>query len=154
MKAHKNPKWFDAVQAVARGETLVSWSAKTNTPYSTAVSWSCSPEFKAAVGGIQTQVLNDTVSKLNAASSDLADALVEIARTARSDSTRLAAIESGWANLVKLESHSRLRAELNELRDAVAKLAEQHANAYESGAGPCGTEVEDSGTDSPASDSD
>lgn len=124
MKPRNSGKWHDAVLAVARGDTLLEWSQRTGTSYATARSWSVTPDFKRDVLAVQDAVLDSAVAKLNAASGELADNLVGIAKTARSESTRVQAIQASWDNMIKLESHAKLRAEVAELRGMVSQLME------------------------------
>jgi hypothetical protein len=129
MKARTPGKWQELVEAVARGETVVSWCQSTGTSYRTAKEWSRTGKFKAEVLAAQTAVLESAIAKLNAASGLLADELVSLSRTARSESTRIAAIQASWENMIKLESHTKLRAEVAELRAEVDRLMETHSVA-------------------------
>jgi hypothetical protein len=131
MKARNSGKWQDAVQSVARGETLLAWSQRTGTSYATARSWSVTPQFKHDVLAVQAAVLDSAVAKLNAASGECADELVSLSRNARSESTRVMAIQATWDNMIKLESHAKLRAEVAELRAAVTRLMETKTSASE-----------------------
>jgi hypothetical protein len=131
MKPRNPGKWQDAVQAVASGETLLAWSQRTGSSYATARSWSCTPKFKAEVLALQAAAVESTIGKLRAGMPELADELVGIGKHGRSESTRVQAIQATIDNMIKLESHVKLRAEVAELHEKVALLIATQAGAQQ-----------------------
>jgi hypothetical protein len=129
MKPRNSGKWNDLVQARAAGETLVSWSQRTGTAYSTVLSWSGTARFKAEVLAIQAAAVESTIDKLRAGMPALADELVSIGKHGRSESTKVQAIQATIDNMIKLESHAKLRAEVAELMAKVSRLEETHGSA-------------------------
>ncbi len=95
------------VFGVASGET-VSAAAKTlGIPRRTARRWAADPKFKAAVESIRTQALDAAIGRLTAGAMGAVDALVELAKAADTDATRVSAAKAILSQLpAMIEFHT------------------------------------------------
>jgi hypothetical protein len=82
---------------------------------STACTWTALPAFRSDVGRIRTQILDRAIGKLTGAVSEVADGMIQLAQSAESESTKLAAQKAVIAALLEVSEHSEITAKLAQI---------------------------------------
>ena len=103
--------------AAAIGVSPAKWCRQTETPLATAAKWQSKPEFKEDVQKARSRLLDRAVGKFTGAVNAMADAMIQLAGSALSQTTRLAAQRSFMQNLVKISEFADLTHRVDALEE-------------------------------------
>ena len=121
----RNLKFCDFAVAVAGGATTREWCEKNGIPFDTAKEWRKDPEFREIVASILRERLEAYVATLNAASIEMAEGMIDLARNGTPDSTKLAAQRAVISDQIAVIQAITQGAELDDLRAAVKRIEER-----------------------------
>ena len=123
----ENKSEYDAlVLATAIGQKTSAWCKETGVAQSTASAWKASPEFRAAVEAEQKEMLTRARSRLAAGAELAATTMLNMAHSAISEPTKLAAANSILRNLVEMTDFVEIRDRLEALEAKEKARAGEH----------------------------
>jgi hypothetical protein len=103
--------------ALARGISPGKWARENEFSKNTAYRWAKEPEVRKAVETIRRRMTDQAVGRLSRHSTWAADGIVDIAKTAESDSVRLRAFRSILSDMMAVSSYSGLEVRMTELEE-------------------------------------
>jgi hypothetical protein len=128
-KPHESNKaTYDAViLAVACGETIASFCARTGTNRSTITKWQADPAFDREVTKARRRMLDKAVGRLTSGAEACAVIILKVATQATSDRDRLAASRAALEELRAMTGFTQLDDRIQELE---RRFEEQQQRAH------------------------
>ncbi len=109
-------KYFDPLAVlVAQGESVRAAAAAVGASESAAYRVAKKPEFKAAVNGLRSEVVTESIGKLGNACVSAVETIIELMNTAEDERIRLRAATSILERFEKLSDHHELRERIEAL---------------------------------------
>jgi hypothetical protein len=113
--------------AVANGKAIAKWAREHEVGVRTAHTWAKDPDFRAHVAELRRRLLDRAIGVLARRAAANAAQINKLASTATSEAVRLAAARAGIADLMGASQFAQIRAEVEELKQELAKEKERRA---------------------------
>jgi hypothetical protein len=104
--------------AIARGAKIGGWAKVNNVPRRTAYRWAGDPKVRAKVEACRRRALDRAIGQFSSSVNSAAQGINELARTAVSESVKLAALKTVFSNMMAVS-------EFADLKDRITELEEQ-----------------------------
>jgi hypothetical protein len=110
--------------AVARGLPVSAWARKNKVPRRTAFRWAQQPAVRVAIDSYRRRAIEQDVGRTASRPSWARDGITELAKSARSESVRLAALRFVLSDMIDITKLSVLEERVTKLEEK-ARLEDQ-----------------------------
>jgi hypothetical protein len=94
---------------------------------STACTWTVLPGFRSDVARARAQIMDRAIGRLTGAVSEVAAGMIELAKAAESEATKLAAQKAVIATLIEVGDHTEIRAKLAQIDAQLEELGRERS---------------------------
>ena len=113
---------------MARGEPIAAWARENGVGKRTAYAWAKDPKVKAAVESYPRRAVNRAIGRNARRLSWASDGVAKLAKEAKSEGVRLAALRSILSDMVGASQWAQIRAEVDELKQELEKEKKRRAS--------------------------
>jgi hypothetical protein len=103
--------------AMAKGQSVAAWSRQNGVALRTAYRWAKEAKFKTAVNSHRRRAIDQSVGRLTDKLADAADAIVELGKTAESESVRLSANKAVFSTMITASRFAGLEQRMTEIEE-------------------------------------
>jgi hypothetical protein len=104
---HKKTKTQLAL-AIAQGVPVAKWARATGVPRRTAFAWAKDPDVRKVVQASRRRVIDQAVGRMAKGTTEAADLILKIARTADTYAVQLRAARAVFSDMIKVSKYSDL----------------------------------------------
>jgi hypothetical protein len=116
--------------AMAQGNSINKWSRRKNVPPRTAYRWSNDPKVRASVYRIRRRFLERAAGILAKNSTEAAQLILKLGKTASPDSVKLSALRAVFSEVINLTEFATLEGRVAEVEEQIRERdSKQAANS-------------------------
>jgi hypothetical protein len=116
-KAVRKNNKHELVLAIAQGEPIAEWASENGVPRSTAFRWAHDPKVRREVQAWRRRALDQTIGRMTALSTKVADGIARLAEGADSESVQLRAWRAILADQMAVSKFSDLEYRMTEIEE-------------------------------------
>jgi hypothetical protein len=103
--------------AIAQGMSVTAWARENNVPRRTAFRWASEPNIRMSVESSRRRALDRAIGRMAKHVTWAAGGIVKLAKTAESESVRLAALRAVFSNMMAVSEFASLEQRMSQIEE-------------------------------------